>query len=659
LGVKNLVKQILTQKENSLYKRRLKKKQISYQHWLKNRETLWRAENEKILREAGAEGRKTDFVLLCAGEGKLSEYAQESIECYFIKHPEVQLLYGDEDIMGGKPEPWFKPDWSPDLLDSRFYFGSIVAVRRELFERMEGCFEKTEGRCLWREERGRACPAADWRCVNDFENYAWWIFRCVDAAGGYEKGTRAVGHIPQILFHNDNRRSLEKYQGQTACMQARSRNLLITFYEAYAGDSPVVSVIIPSRDHPDILERCIESVRKTLCFHAELLVVDNGSTEENRKKTEKLIHNSTNEHLTCSYLYRPMEFNFSRMCNLGAEEARGKFFLFLNDDVELEEMDCIGRMAAMAARNYTGAVGMKLYYPESVRIQHAGITNLPMGPVHKLQFQKDNNSYYYEVNRGLRNCLAVTAACLMVERAKFLEAGGFAESLKVAFNDVDFCFRLYELGYQNVCINDSFAYHHESLSRGDDETPEKLERLWAERDRLYEEHPGLRGTDPYFSDNLSREGLDVMIRPAYETAGNSVQQILEKPKEAELSEYRQDNCLSVRVEAVDSHEGEILGWSVVLGDNNACYFRKLLLKRVEAEKAESKMVYEISLKGGHRPDLQENMPDQMNVALGGFHVRLKPDLLPPGRYRIGAAASSRVSRLKLMNWTNRFLDISG
>lgn len=662
MGVKSLVKQVLTEKENIRYRRLLEKRQMTYQDWLREMQSQWQRDNED-----SCPGTIVDssFVLFCAGNGEIPEYARKNIERYFIKHPEIQLLYGDEDTREEESVPWFKPDWSPDLLDSCFYFGSLVAMRREFFERMRDAASKTgdiDGTETFLQRKEEALYL-----VTDFERYVGWIYECVGAAGGYEKSSRGIGHISQILFHSESPEVCKKYLAENLYGKERRRQLLTDFNERDAGRAetadPIVSVVIPSRDHPEILEKCLGAVERTAeQLPVEILVVDNGSSENHQKKIEKLIQGLRKESLSVSYLYEPMEFNFSKMCNLGAAAAKGEFLLFLNDDVELAVQGCIGRMAAMAARPYTGAVGIKLYYPESVRIQHAGITNLPMGPVHKLQFHEDNDSYYYGAGRGLSNFLAVTAACLMVERKKFLEAGGFPEELRVAFNDVALCFRLYELGYHNVCINDSFAYHHESLSRGDDESAGKLERLLAERDRLYKRHPGLEGKDPYFSVYLNREGLDTLIRPVYETAGNKTQKVQQLPARKELCAYRFDQCLMVRVEAVLA--GEILGWSVVLGDNNACYDKELLLMKTDSEIPEEDEVvrvagevYAISLEGQYRPDLQENMPDQVNVALAGFHVLLETGLLPPGRYRIGMASDSRITGLKLANWSNRFAEV--
>lgn len=711
MGVKNLVKQALIKKENKAYLRRLQQRQVTYSDWVAKQEAEWTKRDTDSREEcvgqqwtqpensAESSQAKEDFVVICTSEGSLSKNALNNIERYFIAHPDVQLLYGDEDVwpensrsMDGQKErglPWFKPDWSPDLLDSCFYFGSVTVLRKELFDKVraelgqlpEGAGQKpVEVFCKGNRE------GVDY-VVKDLAAYREWMHSCLVFAGAYEKGSTVVGHVPRILFHTEDPKEQLLFFDDTPLKQdiggvQRLRKFRLNPDKqeknavAEAG-RPVVSVVIPSKDHPEVLEKCLRGCRLagsigyedgSQGFQSggrlplEVLLVDNGSSQHNRETVERMARELDEQNFCIRYLYRPMEFNFSQMCNLGAEQARGEFLLFLNDDVELCLPGCIDTMAALAGRPFTGAVGIKLLYPESTRIQHAGITNLPMGPVHKLQFLDDNMRYYYGANRGCRNVLAVTAACLMVARDKFLEAGGFAEELQVAFNDVDLCFRLHELGYWSVCVNDMYAYHYESLSRGDDESTEKLERLFRERDRLYDRHPQLMGVDPFYSVYLNREGLDTRIRPAYVTAGNQFQQVQGPLGKFDPAGSRQDPCLLVRIE--ECRNERLQGYGVVLGDNNACYEMRLLFRLLsqtemmagsEIEKLENDNIYAMKLAEQYRPDLEENMPDQVNVALSGFAVELKEAVLPTGRYQLGLAARNRVTGLRLINWSNRYL----
>ncbi len=230
----------------------------------------------------------------------------------------------------------------------------------------------------------------------------------------------------------------------------------------------------------------------------------------------------------------------------------------------------------------------------------------------------------------------------MLRREVFEEAGGFEESLPVAYNDVALGFRLYELGYRSVVTCNAYAYHHESLTRGSDEDEKKRERLFTEQARLYQLFPKFQNRDPYFSEYLSKQATDTRIRPAYETMRNVLQLVSPVPMEA-WDGFRMDPCRSVAVE--EDRNGELLGYAVVLGDDNACYERFLILEKDSGER------YQVRLSAQYRPDLEEKMPDQLRVALCGFWICLTKGTLPPGRYRVGCLAKRKVGNLKLFYWS--------
>ncbi len=667
MGIKNLVKQSLIARENRKYDKALNARRMTYADWQK----------------AQAKDRVdipfdlSEYTVLMAACSIPTENAADRIGTYLAQHSGVQIVYGDEDVAdagktpGCSHMPYFKPDWSPDLLDSCFYIGSMAVVHGSLLQRI------LEAKPEYKEVLEQSVSDSATlnimvgRCgkVHAFsaeqENMRRSIIKdCILYAGGYQKrknsgrntGEDVIGHIPEILSHCTNRESIESYaETKMTQMSECEKNHLL-------------SIVIPSKDHPELLEKCIRAIVETeKCLDYEIIVVDNGSSTENRAQCEKRLGVLVDEGVQVRYFYRPMEFNFSAMCNLGAEQAKGDLLLFLNDDVELTLENTLAAMAQKALQPYAGAVGLKLFYPDGKRIQHAGITNLPMGPVHKLQFLQDDEACYFFANKGNRNVLAVTAACLMVTKDKFKEAGGFPEQLQVAFNDVALCFGLYEAGYYNVVMNDWYAYHHESLSRGDDESDAKLKRLLREKEQLYALYPQFDGVDPYYSVNLSRAGLDTRIRPAYETGGNMPQPVAGINACTDLSDYRQDNCLMIRVE--DCSDEKIIGYAVVLGDDNSCYERKLLLRPVtEGDSASSdadgklqRTVYCLSLEGQYRPDLAENMPDQVNVGLCGFWLQTDgaqgQNSLPAGRYQIGVAVRNRVTGTKLVNFSNRRIEI--
>ncbi len=644
--LKGLIKQYLLKGCDRAYRKRLEEKKGIYQA-------------SPITGEAPFDDPAISLVLLVTGGGSIDIQGLRRLARRMAEEG-WQMAYGDEDVtrVGRKGSeyaaPWYKPDWSPDTLRSFFYTGAMMLVRGELWSEVCG---GENHRCG--DDEGKRGGKTEARKTDGIPTFFFEdkgrmyriVMELAERAGGYERGCRSIGHEPVMVYHGRDEGEQREYldiPGDPAADDHMEREALrekAAWEEnVWKEAAPSVSVIIPSRDNPGILRQCIDALgRGTLL--PQIIVVDNGSGEENRRKMKELLGEAEESTgMPTVYLYEPMEFHFSRMCNKGAGRAAGDVLVFLNDDVELTEPAALEQLARRAVLPHAGAVGIKLYYPDSARIQHAGITNLPMGPVHKLQFLEDEGDYYFGRNHKDYNVLAVTGACLGVKADRFWEAGGFPEELPVAFNDVALCFALWEAGWNNVVLNSCHGYHHESFSRGQDEEPEKLARLLRERDRLYEMYKELEGYDPYYPEGLGRTGLDVRIRPAWLTGRNTPTEGRREPVSAgELEEYTPDPCLLVRIEQADA--SQILGYGVVLGDDNSAYERWLLLLREDGGG------YRLPAGEQYRPDLEENMADQVNVALSGFHILLSD--IPEGSYRLGMLAKSKVSRIRLRQLTNR------
>ena len=440
-----------------------------------------------------------------------------------------------------------------------------------------------------------------------------------------------------------------------------------------------VSIIIPSKDNPQLLKQCLHAVMKTVCAHGEdagisyeFILVDNGSSAENRRKIETLISSlpKTPGFLGANYVYQPEPFNFSHMCNHGAEEARTDYLLFLNDDVEALTEGWLSEMLYFAEKPWTGAVGVKLLYPNCDLIQHCGIANIRIGPVHKLQHFSDSKEYYFGYNRGVHDMIGVTGACLLIRATVFREMGGFPEDMAVAFNDVELNYHLFESGYYNVCCNNVFLYHHESLSRGDDlKDLTKMARMERELTRLMEIHEDLDGVDPflhrYISDN---ENMKVQVTLNEIAPPNELPFTSPKCFQAR-GKIRRDAVVRAGVEYTglvsrylrigrDSRKSLkdgylIQGYTFVIGDDNALYEKKLILERLRAQKAEDpigKEAYELPVEEVYRPEIAEQIPDQKNVNFCGFRVRMRADALPEGDYRVGILMRNRVHRQKLYDF---------
>lgn len=420
----------------------------------------------------------------------------------------------------------------------------------------------------------------------------------------------------------------------------------------------VVSVIIPSKDHPEVLKRCLDSFRaKTSYSYYEWIVVDNGSNEENRAKLEAM-----QKEYGFLYLYEKMDFNFSKMCNMGVEKASGDLILLLNDDIEMIEHSWLRRMAGQALQPHVGAVGAKLWYAGTQNIQHVGITNMEIGPSHKLITFTDNKDYYYGRNRVVYNMIGVTAACLMVSRKKYEEVGGMDETMAVAYNDVDFCFKLIEAGYYNVQRNDAVLYHHESLSRGlDEEDSGKWERLLTEKENLYAKHPQMRGRDDFYHNALIDNASDYGINYKFPYEEHLLTTKAE-PYEGRMKKGFCMNRLRLTVDRAEiqhkihAEEPDILwimGWCYVPGEDNACYDKKVLITRMDGEHEENSTENYIATPSDwYRKDVEAILPSEVNIGLAGFVLRVLCTDLPSGTYRVGMLYTGGQGE-KLLAWSDK------
>ena len=464
---------------------------------------LYRPENGHIsaCTNTGIEAATGEFVGLIDCDDVLAVNALYEVVHLLNEDSGYDYIYTDEDLMteDGKKRmnAFFKPDWSPDTFMSLMYTCHFSVFRRSLLTELGGLRIGYEG-------------------SQDYD----LVLRVMEK-------TNHIGHVPKILYHwrarkesTANELSAKPYIKDTtvrAKEDALKRRGLQGHLEWEALTSqyrivydpinnPKVSVVIPSKDNIDVLSVCLKSLYSVTKYaNFELVVVDNGSKNENRKKIESMLQG-----YGAKYIYEPKEFNFSQMCNRGAEETDGDFLLFLNDDIEICGEEWLSRLVGHAQLPHAGAVGCKLYYPGHTEIQHVGVLNLPIGPGHAFHHFTDADMVlYYGRNLLEYNFSAVTGACLMVDRQKFKEVGGFDESLPVAYNDVELCFKLIDAGYYNILRNDVVMIHHESVSRGyEDVSEEKIQRQMREMERLYELHPNWKGRDPFYNVNLTRDRGD-------------------------------------------------------------------------------------------------------------------------------------------------------
>ena len=689
--LKRAVQKVLAQKRHRIYKERIARQAVPYGVWMekmvaqeKAEITEWQKGREEaetaglsvsvLSREAfcesvlsGERGSGMGDIWLVASEvsGLTAEAAREA-ERYFLEHPACGIAYGDES-------DYLKPGWSPDLLQSFFYFGNVFAVRKSLAEEAAGkvrgrrhlyggelpgeAAEEGEGRGGL---RGEKLPGAESDALALKRMLYDIVLCCIDAA-------KEAGHIEKILFLAE-RTGKEPDWGREPEFDAVKRGHVYSDAEISVKKEgqKLVSVIIPSKDNPAVLSKCIHSLwEQTDYRNMEIIVIDNGSSDKNREKIQK-INEQLKEEYAFRYLYKPMPFNFSAMCNMGAGEARGEFLLFLNDDMEIAEENWLRLMLARASKSYVGAVGAKLLYPDSDKIQHLGITSIHLGPAHELQFSLDHRYHYHGYNRCAVNVSAVTGACMLVRREVFERTEGFSEKLQVAFNDVEFCFQLLRLGYTNVCCNDTYLYHHESLSRGLDEGLEKLTRLHRERDLLYEMYPEMWNGDPYYSKKLVTDILDDGFKPACRFEEKRLSRKADAVRvETEMKEQWHNDNLYMGVEFTgDRHAWEtgrsgggdyyIQGWSYAINVDNSRYKKSLLLKPIDRQGEE---LWKVPYEECYRQDLEEKLPYIDHSALCGVSVWIPEDALPAGTYVIGWFWEDTCSRQKLYKFTAETLTV--
>lgn len=412
------------------------------------------------------------------------------------------LIYSDEDKISANGtkhfQPHMKPEFNLDLLRANNYICHFCVIRKELIEQAGGLKGEFNG-------------------AQDYE----LTFQCVEKA---EK----IARIPKILYHwrvhenstSDNpaskmyaydagKRAIEEHlkrYGEDAEVSCKKD---LGFYRVKykVSGNPKISIVIPNKDHIDDLEKCLKSLEKSAYQNYEVIIVENNSEERETFAYYKRIESDK-----VKVIYWKQGFNYSAINNYGVEHADGEYLMFLNNDTEAMDEHLLTELLSNCQRKQVGIVGAKLYYPDNT-VQHAGVvvgiggvagnlfTRLPgefTGYMHKADLQQ--------------NLSAVTAACMMVKKSVFEEAGGFTEELAVAFNDVDFCLKVREMGYLVVYNPYARMYHYESKSRGAEDTKEKIERFQGEIAYMKKRWADiLEKGDPMYNPNLTLKKQDYSL----------------------------------------------------------------------------------------------------------------------------------------------------
>lgn len=449
-----------------------------------------------------------DFIAFADHDDELTPNALFECVNLLNNNTDLEMIYSDEDKMsmdGHKFfQPHFKPDYNVDLLCTVNYICHLLVVKQELVERTGLLRSEFDG-------------------AQDYD----FILRCAEQAG-----PERIGHVAKILYHwrchedstSENPESkLYAFDAGQRAVQAHYDRIGIraeVFKGEYLGlyrtrfireKDPLISIIIPNKDHIEDLQRCIDSIEsKSTYRNYEYIIVENNSEKE---ETFRFYETLQAENEKVRVVFWKGIFNYSAINNFGASYAQGEYLLLLNNDTEIINSDCLEELLGYCMRPDVGAVGARLYYEDDT-IQHAGVV-VGFGGIAGHCFVMQPRGYTGYCHRIIcaQDYSAVTAACMMVKKSAFEQVKGLSEELQVAFNDIDFCMKLRRAGYLIVYNPYAELYHYESKSRGLEDTPEKVARFNREIKTFEERWPEiLRDGDPYYNPNLTLDSQDFSLK---------------------------------------------------------------------------------------------------------------------------------------------------
>ena len=470
--------------------------------YIPNNEPLHIAENTNRAIEAAT----GDYIAFADHDDELSPDALYECAAALNKDNTLDILYSDEDKTDetGRSffEPHMKPEFNPDLLRTVNYICHLFVVRRSLLD-----------------QTGFLNPEFDG--AQDYD----LILRCTEK-------TDRIKRIPKVLYHwrshsgstsedpeskryafDAGRRALEAHFARIGLHAEVSDGEYPGLYRTkYIRDyDPLVSILIPNKDHIEDLKRCMRSIdEKSTYRNYEYIIIENNSEKEETFAYYKLLEAGKSN---VKVVYYDGSFNFSDINNFGEKYANGEYLLFLNNDIEMIAEDSLEDMLGFCMRKDVGAVGARLYFEDDT-IQHAGVV-IGFGGIagHCFVMQPKWSTGYMHRIISAQDYSAVTAACMLVDRRVFHEAGCFTTELAVAFNDIDLCMKIRQAGYLIVYDPYAVLYHYESKSRGKEDTPEKKARFAREIAIFKERWPKIfEEGDPYYNPNLTLESQDFSLK---------------------------------------------------------------------------------------------------------------------------------------------------
>ena len=448
-----------------------------------------------------------DFIVLADHDDRMTPNALFECAKAINENPDTDVIYSDEDKLdmdgGALFDPHFKPDFNPDLLTSVNYICHLFVVKKLLVSWVGGFREEFDG-------------------AQDYD----FIFRCTERA-------KKIHHIPKVLYHwrchqdstaSNPESKLYAFEAGSRAIMAHYDRMGIAAEKVEKGvdygiyhttfkipGEPLVSVIIPNKDHTTDLDNCIRPMLTRGTYkNLEFVVVENNSTDP---KTFEYYEKIQKEFPEVHVVRWEREFNYSAINNFGVTFAKGEYLLFMNNDIEIIAENFVEEMLGFCQRADVGAVGARLLYEDDT-IQHAGVV-VGFGGIAGHTFiglHKAENSYFHRAMCA-QDYSAVTAACMMSKKSVFEKAGGFSEELAVAFNDIDYCMKVRTQDKLVVYAPYAVLHHYESKSRGLEDTPEKIARFNKEIATFAKKWPEiLENGDPYYNPNLTLRKSNFALR---------------------------------------------------------------------------------------------------------------------------------------------------
>lgn len=453
------------------------------------------------------EQAKGAYIALIDHDDVLAPEALFMMVEYINKNPDVKMIYSDEDKIGFDNNTHFEPNFKPDF--SLFFLRSINYICHLTV--LEATFLKEELKGFRIN-----CDGA--------QDHDLFLRAC-------EK-IKNIGHIPRILYHwrahmnstaiNPESKNYAFIAGKKVIEEHFERLSIPAKVEfgPFPGaihirysfqERPLVSIVIPNKDHIENLEKCLTSLFEQKAYtNFEVIVIENNSQE---KSTFDFYEQQKDKIRLITY---QGEFNYAAINNYGIKEAKGDYILLLNNDVYLEKEDSLYTMVMTALNKNVGIVGAKLLYPDNT-IQHAGVFVGMLGTAGHLFYNMPNEPGYQARAILTSNVSAVTGACLLIKRSIFDEAGGLDETLSVAWNDIDLCLKVREKGYEVVYEANAVWIHEESKSRGYETTREKKLRFEKETEIFKNRWAAfIQKGDPYYNSNLTLRFHNCQVKSEYE-----------------------------------------------------------------------------------------------------------------------------------------------